>query len=95
MPDRSLVAVADTAADKQFMSLEELLPPLAHGEDFGLAGHLAAIDSMHREALAQLDALAQPWGNLWSSGLALVTGETEEQRAIDESEVRGAHAAAA
>ena len=77
------------------MSLEESVAPLADGEDFGLAGHLAAIDVLHREALAQLDALAQPWGNLWSPRIGLVASVTEEQPVTVEPPVYGAHAAAA
>jgi hypothetical protein len=77
------------------MSLGEPVAPLAHGEDFGLAGHLASIERLHREALAQLEALAQPWGNLWSPRSGSVAIETPEQPAAGGSHARGAHAAAA
>ena len=77
------------------MSLEESVAPLAAGEDFGLAGHLASIEQMHQEALAQLDALAKPWGNLWSPHVGLVTSMPEEQSVAVESQTHGAHAAAA
>jgi hypothetical protein len=80
---------------KQFMSLEESTAPLAPGEDFGLAGHLAAIEQMHQEALAQLDALAKPWGTLWSPRVGPVTSLTEERSVAVESQTAGAHAAAA
>jgi hypothetical protein len=65
------------------------------GEDFGLAGHLASIERMHREALAQLDALVQPWGNLWSPQLGVAASSAEGQVLGGEHEVYGSHAAAA
>ena len=64
-------------------------------EDFGLAGHLASIERMHREALAQLDALVQPWGNLWSPQLGVATSPAEGQPLSGEREEYGSHAAAA
>jgi hypothetical protein len=35
--------------------------PAAPDEDFGLAGHLAAISRLHAEGLSNVEALAQPW----------------------------------
>lgn len=76
------------------MSLEGTHAPVSVGEDFGLAGHLASIERMHRDALAQLEALVQPWGNLWSPQRVAAEARTEApargQHAGD-----GAHAAAA
>lgn len=76
------------------MSLEGTQLPLAAGEDFGLAGHLASIERMHRDALAQLEALAQPWGNLWSPPLGGPASRSEEQHP-SAGHTHGAHAAAA
>jgi hypothetical protein len=59
------------------MSVPEPLAPVVDGDDFGLAGHLAAIERMHREALAQLDALVKPWGDLWSNHPDAALPETE------------------
>jgi hypothetical protein len=59
------------------MSVPEPLAPVVDGDDFGLAGHLAAIERMHREALAQLDALVKPWGSLWSNRQDAALPETE------------------
>jgi hypothetical protein len=64
-------------------------------EDFGLSGHLASIERMHREALAQLEALAQPWGNLWSPSLADGPSPAGDQPLPAERPRYGAHAAAA
>jgi hypothetical protein len=69
------------------------------GEDFGLAGHLAAIERMYREgvehmyreALGYMEALAQPW----PSRLGRATSETEVLPVTGQPQVRGAHAAAA
>lgn len=90
-----MVPVALSPADKQCMSLEATQPPLAVGEDFGLSGHLASIERMHRDALAQLDALVQPWGNLWSPQVAGAVSRTEEQPPGAARHTHGAHAAAA
>lgn len=90
-----MVSFALAHADKQCMSLEGTQAPLPVGEDFGLAGHLASIDRMHREALAQLDALVQPWGNLWSPQPGVAGSPTEGQPARGETDMHGAHAAAA
>lgn len=76
------------------MSLEATQAAFPIGEDFGLAGHLASIERMHRDALAQLDALAQPWGNLWSSQPGRAAARTEDQPVVV-SQRHGAHAAAA
>jgi hypothetical protein len=76
------------------MSLEATQAPSTAGEDFGLAGHLASIERMHRDALAQLDALAQPWRNLWSPELGGAAPRIEEQPTGAE-QTHGAHAAAA
>lgn len=88
------VTVALRPADKRYMSLEAAQAPSPAGEDFGLAGHLASIERMHRDALAQLDALAQPWGNLWSPPLEQAAPRTDEQSARADL-THGAHAAAA
>lgn len=75
------------------MSREETQASLPAGEDFGLAGHLASIERMHRDALAQLHALAQPWGNLWSAQPEVVHTAERSPRAARHP--HGAHAAAA
>lgn len=84
-----------SAADSQCMSLEETCVRVTDGEDFGLSGHLASIERMHREALAQLNALAQPWGNLWSPPLGGTASPAEEKPVERKRAVYGAHAAAA
>lgn len=65
------------------------------GEDFGLAGHLASIERMHLEALAQLNALAKPWGDLWSPQLGRGATAADEDPAESRLAAYGAHAAAA
>jgi hypothetical protein len=75
------------------MSLEETQAHVLAGEDFGLAGHLASIERMHRDALAQLDALAQPWGDLWSPQHEASPATEPPARAARHTD--GAHAAAA
>ena len=77
------------------MSPEATHPPISDGEDFGLAGHLASIERMHREALTQLDALVQPWGNLWSPPQGVAAPKAEGQPVRVEHQEYGAHAAAA
>ncbi|MDQ1660271.1 MAG: hypothetical protein QOJ68_251 [Blastococcus sp.] len=89
------VRVGASAADSDFMSLEGTYVRVADGEDFGLSGHLASIERMHREALAQLNALAQPWGDLWSPPPGGATELAEEKPVDSELTVYGAHAAAA
>ena len=69
------------------------------GEDFGLAGHLAAIERMYREgiehmyreSLTYMGALAEPWPSRFGGA----TSATEELPVTGQSPVRGAHAAAA
>jgi hypothetical protein len=77
------------------MSLEGTHAQVTDLEDFGLSGHLASIERMHREALAQLEALAQPWGNLWSPPLGGAVPPADEKPLPGELAVHGAHAAAA
>ena len=81
------------------MSLEGTPTSLPVSEDFGLAGHLASIDRMHREALTQLEALVQPWGNLWSPPQAVAGSPAEGQPSQGQPQPQpqeyGAHAAAA
>ncbi len=69
--------------------------PVAEGEDFGLAGHLAAIERMHREALAQLDALLEPWTQLWLTPSEATSPATEEIPVTGRPSVYGAQADAA
>jgi hypothetical protein len=90
-----VVSVSPSGADNQCMSLEGTHAPVTVGEDFGLAGHLASIARLHREALAQLDALVQPWGNLWSPRLGAAASQSVGQPVSDRQAARGAHAAAA
>ena len=90
-----VVTVGVPAADSECMSLEGTHAQVADREDFGLSGHLASIDRMHREALAQLDALAQPWGDLWSRPLRGAAALAEESPVESERGTYGAHAAAA
>jgi hypothetical protein len=90
-----LVTVGRVGADKQCMSLQESAEHVADDKDFGLAGHLAAIDRMHREALAQLDALVQPWAHLWLSRSEATPSEPKEQPVTGQPPVYGAHATAA
>lgn len=77
------------------MTREGARHAVGDSEDFGLSGHLASIERMHSEALAQLEALAQPWGDLWSPshGGGLIPTEKLPLRA--ERARHGAHAAAA
>jgi hypothetical protein len=77
------------------MNLEGTYVRVTDGEDFGLSGHLASIERMHREALAQLHALAQPWGNLWSASPGGAASPADEQSLPGKRPVYGAHAAAA
>jgi hypothetical protein len=77
------------------MSLEGTHAQVTDREDFGLSGHLASIERMHREALAQLDALAQPWGDLWSPPLGAAASPAEEKPVESTPAGYGAHAAAA
>jgi hypothetical protein len=77
------------------MSLEGTRDSVGDSEDFGLSGHLASIERMHREALAQLEALAQPWGDLWSPSHGGGLNQAELQPLPAERARYGAHAAAA
>jgi hypothetical protein len=91
-----VVPIGGAPADNGCMSLEGTHAPVADSEDFGLSGHLASIERMHREALAQLEALAQPWGDLWSRPLAGgASSPVEETPRTAERSAYGAHAAAA
>ena len=83
------------AADSDCMSLEGTRAQTADSEDFGLSGHLASIERMHREALAQLEALAQPWGDLWSPSAGDAASPAGAVPRPGERAVYGAHAAAA
>jgi hypothetical protein len=69
--------------------------PVADDEDFGLAGHLAAIERMHKEALVELHALVQRWAHLWSSRSEVTSPVTEEMALTGQTPVREAHADAA
>jgi hypothetical protein len=90
-----MVRLARADADKQCMSLHGSAESVADDEDFGLAGHLAAIDRMHGEALVQLDALLQPWAHLWMPRSEAVSSEIEAQPVTGQPPVRREHAAAA
>lgn len=83
------------AADSDCMSLDGSHAQVVDREDFGLSGHLASIERMHREALAQLEALAQPWGDLWSRPLGGAAPTVEDLPLPRETTGYGAHAAAA
>ena len=93
--ERLKVPVGGAAADSDCMSLEGTHAQVADREDFGLSGHLASIERMHREALAQLEALAQPWGDLWSPPLGGAASPAGEKPGESTRAVYGAHAAAA
>jgi hypothetical protein len=81
------------------MTSQEPVELFADGEDFGLAGHLAAIERMyregiehmHRESLTYLGALAEPWAPRFGGG----TSATEELPVTGQPPVRAARAAAA
>jgi hypothetical protein len=77
------------------MTLHGSAEPVAGNRDFGLAEHLASIEVMHREALAELDALVQPWAHLWASRSEVAAPETAEFHVTGQPPVRGQHAAAA
>ena len=77
------------------MSVEGTRESAGDSEDFGLSGHLASIERLHREALAQLEALAQPWGDLWSPSPGGGLAQVEDQSSPAERAHYGAHAAAA
>ena len=85
------VTLTSATADKLSMSLHESVVPGAVGDDFGLAGHLAAIERMHREALTQLDALMQPWVHLWGGPGAAAPPKTEEFPVVVQPQIHGAH----
>ena len=89
------VRIGVAAADSDCMSLDGTHALVTDGEDFGLSGHLASIERMHREALAQLEALARPWGNLWSPPLGSAASPAEEKDLDSTRAKYGAHAAAA
>ena len=77
------------------MSLNGSAEPVAGAEDFGLSGHLAAIERMHRAAVAEIEALARPWGSLWSPRVDVVSSETDEQPVTGQSSIGGGRATAA
>jgi hypothetical protein len=77
------------------MTLEGSVESVAEGEDFGLSGHLAALERLHREALAEIDALVRPWSSLWSPRFGVASSETEEPPVTGQPLVPGAHASAA
>lgn len=89
------VTIARTSADEQCMKRDGFPEDVAMDDDFGLVGHLAAIERAHQEALAQLDALARPWADLWSTPAPPTSldagGLSAEARPLS----HGAHAAAA
>jgi hypothetical protein len=81
------------------MTSQEPVVLFPDGEDFGLAGHLAAIERMYREgvehmyreSLAYMEALTEPW----PSPLGGATSENEELPVTGQPPVRGVHVAAA
>lgn len=77
------------------MSLEGSVSSVASGEDFGLPGHLAAIERLYREALAEVEALVRPWGTLWAPRTDVAPSETTEPSVTGQPLVPGGHASAA
>jgi hypothetical protein len=81
------------------MTSHEPVELFADGEDFGLAGHLAAIERMYREgvehmyreSLAYIGALAAPWPPRFGGE----TSQTEQLPVTAQPPVPEAHAPAA
>ena len=85
------VTVTRAGADKQCMTPHpKAVAPATDDKDFGMAGHLAAIELMHREALAQIDALVRPWAHLWAARSDEPSCATEEFPVAGQSPVRAA-----